>query len=80
MIDKQKRFIVHKLREISRNFEELAEAILDENSTSVSESYDPNYGDGKVCVCGHTYHRHFDSYGNMEPVGCKYCECDKYSE
>jgi len=29
-----------------------------------------------ICICGHTYHRHFDSYENMRPVGCKYCGCD----
>lgn len=29
-----------------------------------------------ICICGHTYHRHFDTYENMRPVGCKYCGCD----
>ena len=37
--------------------------------------YNPNYGDGRICKCGHQYHRHFDSYENMCPVGCKYCDC-----
>jgi hypothetical protein len=35
--------------------------------------YDPNYGDDIPCECGHPYYRHFDTYDDMEPVGCKYC-------
>ena len=35
--------------------------------------YDPNFGDQKLCKCGHHYYRHFDSYEDMNPVGCKYC-------
>jgi len=35
--------------------------------------YDPNYGDDKLCKCGHAYYRHFDTYDNMINVGCKYC-------
>lgn len=28
------------------------------------------------CVeCEHPYFRHFDSYDEMRPVGCKYCSC-----
>ena len=38
--------------------------------------YDPNYGDDILCVCGHPYYRHFDTYEQMAPVGCKYCPCD----
>jgi hypothetical protein len=37
--------------------------------------YDPTFGDDKVCACGHAYYRHFDTYDNMSPVGCKYCHC-----
>ena len=37
--------------------------------------YNPNYGDDRVCQCGHPYHRHFDSYENMQAIGCKYCPC-----
>lgn len=46
----------------------------------VDEKYNPNYGDDKICKCGHPYHRHFDSYENMENVGCKYCGCYKFEE
>ena len=38
----------------------------------------PKYGDEKLCKCGHPYHRHFDSYEGMAPVGCKYCRCDEF--
>ena len=41
----------------------------------IERAYNPNYGDNKYCKCGHVYHRHFDSYENMDPVGCKYCNC-----
>lgn len=27
------------------------------------------------CVCGHQHYRHFDSYEDNRPVGCKYCGC-----
>ena len=48
-------------------------------------TYNPDYGDNRICVCGHEYHRHFDSYPNMmgevmEPVGCKYCPCYRFTE
>ena len=37
--------------------------------------YDKEFGDDKICQCGHPYYRHFDTYDNMSPIGCKYCEC-----
>jgi hypothetical protein len=42
--------------------------------------YDPEFGDDRVCECGHSYYRHFDSYEHMEPIGCKYCSCYKFKE
>lgn len=42
--------------------------------------YNPNYGDNRICVCGHTYYRHFDPYEQMENIGCKYCECHTFVE
>lgn len=44
------------------------------------KDYDPEFGDERVCQCGHKYHRHFDSYEDMAPVGCKYCACDEFVE
>ena len=39
--------------------------------------YDREYGDNRLCKCGHPYYRHFDTYDGMKNVGCKYCgwEC-----
>lgn len=30
------------------------------------------------CTCGHPYYRHFDTYEEMSPVGCKYCPCPRF--
>lgn len=46
----------------------------------VDMAYNPEYGDNRICTCGHPYHRHFDSYEDMEPCGCKYCSCDEFVE
>lgn len=40
---------------------------------SLADQYDPNYGDNNECLCGHEYYRHFDTYDDMAPIGCKYC-------
>lgn len=42
--------------------------------------YNPHYGDDRICKCGHPYYRHFDTYKNMEAVGCKYCTCMVFVE
>jgi len=42
--------------------------------------YNPKYGDDRICKCGHPYYRHFDTYENMNNVGCKYCYCQKFIE
>lgn len=42
--------------------------------------YNPKFGDGKKCECGHDYYRHFDSYDDMYPIGCKYCECYTFKQ
>lgn len=46
----------------------------------IVREYNPNYGDERICECGHSYSRHFDSYEDMEPVGCKYCSCYDFVE
>jgi len=51
-----------------------------EVKTIITEEYNPKYGDNRICVCGHPYYRHFDSYKEMEPCGCKYCECYIFEE
>ena len=42
--------------------------------------YNPSYGDDRLCKCGHPYYRHFDSYDDNAPVGCKYCDCYTFEE
>lgn len=46
---------------------------------TITKQYNPNYGDNKLCTCGHPYYRHFDSYEGMAPVGCKYCGCEEFT-
>ena len=43
-------------------------------------AYKPEYGDDRVCRCGHPYYRHFDTYEDMAAVGCKYCGCGNFKE
>ena len=33
------------------------------------------YHENAECECGDPYYRHFDTYENMEAIGCKYCGC-----
>ena len=41
----------------------------------IERLYNTDFGDDKVCGCGHSYYRHFDTYEEMSDVGCKYCDC-----
>ena len=56
------------------------EPYLIEHRVDTERSYNKSYGDDKECECGHPYHRHFDSYERMYPIGCKYCQCDTFTE
>lgn len=49
---------------------------VESSESELAEQYDPNYGDNKECLCGHPYYRHFDTYEDMSPIGCKYCHQD----
>lgn len=51
---------------------------LTKRVTRTVRMYNPAYGDSKLCACGHPYYRHFDTYEEMEAVGCKYCACYKF--
>jgi hypothetical protein len=53
---------------------------LEETKVIVIRKYNPNYGDDRICECGHSYYRHFDTYEDMYPCGCKYCGCDEFKE
>ena len=35
-------------------------------------------GDPDCGECSRPYHRHYDSYEECEPVGCKYCGCNTW--
>ena len=48
---------------------------IEEEVVTIERRYNPNYGDDRVCECGHTYYRHFDPWEDMRAVGCKYCDC-----
>lgn len=45
------------------------------NCLSQEKLFNPKYDNNAVCQCGHSYYRHFDSYEDNSPVGCKYCNC-----
>lgn len=47
---------------------------------TIVKVYNPNYGNNRICRCGHPYYRHFDTYEEMDPVGCKYCDCYEFIE
>lgn len=53
------------------NYSGTPPAISEEDQ--LAEQYDANFGDNKLCLCGHPYYRHFDTYDNMSAIGCKYC-------
>lgn len=56
------------------------EPYLTEEVVTVVYKYNSNYGDDRVCMCGHEYYRHFDTYDDMAAVGCKYCDCMEFVE
>jgi hypothetical protein len=59
---------------------ELEKPYLIETKILTTRVYNEQYGDYRECKCGHDYERHFDSYMEMDPCGCKYCACDDFKE
>lgn len=60
-------------------FQEYEVTLLQKNIDALTDSipkYNESFGDNIVCKCGHVYHRHFDTYDDMNFVSCKYCNCD----
>lgn len=49
-------------------------------TVKTTRHYNPDYGDDRVCQCGHAYYRHFDTYEEMYACGCKYCGCYEFVE
>ena len=75
--------LVHDKRVTTDNVEFVVGSIMEGLHGPGPELYDPAFGDERQCVCGHSYHRHFDSYEDMDPVGCKYfmdCGCKGFKE
>ncbi len=58
----------------------MEEPYIELTVTTVERKYNPNYGDDRKCKCGHPYYRHFDTYDDMYPCGCKYCDCFTFEE
>jgi hypothetical protein len=59
---------------------EIAKMLLTKIPKMGYAKYDSSFGDNRVCECGHPYYRHFDTYDQMSPIGCKYCRCYAFVE
>lgn len=55
--------------------DKVEEPYIIETRVDVIKKFNPDYDGEAICKCGHTYYRHFDTYEDMENVGCKYCRC-----
>lgn len=42
------------------------------------QPWDKDADQDALCTCGHPYYRHFDTYEDMYPNGCKYCACREF--
>lgn len=58
----------------------IAEEILGSYASNGRPKFDPNHDENETCKCGHPYHGHFDTYDDMYPTGCKYCDCDVFEK
>ena len=81
-ISKIKKVLDGVAKEMKQDDNSLESPYLIKTKTKIITTfrYNPSYGDDRICKCGHPYHRHFDSYENMNPVGCKYCGCNDFEE
>jgi len=78
----------HFLNEIKSNLEKIETDNPNLNNnpyiitekTVIEKKYNKDFGDERVCECGHPYYRHFDTYDNMYACGCKYCGCQNFIE
>ena len=62
---------------------EKQEPYLKKETTTVEYIHNPMYPSDRLCTlisCQHPYYRHFDTYDDMYPVGCKYCDCFEFQE
>jgi hypothetical protein len=65
---------------LRKNFNLVSERLKNQLDTKIARLWDENHDQNAKCECGHVYHRHFDSWEDMEPIGCKYCQCDTFKE
>ena len=77
---KARKDIIEELKTFDWNTLDDADLIDAWSITKSPPKYDSNFGDDRICKCGHPYYRHFDTYENMRPVGCKYCLCYMFKE
>jgi len=42
--------------------------------------YNPNYGNDRVCICGHKYRDHFKGAEELHQVGCAECGYHAFKE
>lgn len=81
LTSEQKHELLNKINNGSHTeCQEIARELLIAINECGGRVYDENFGDDKKCSCGHSYYRHFDSYDDMKPVGCKYCSCSGFVE
>jgi hypothetical protein len=55
--------------------------VLAEAGKQTKPKFDPSVDLDLICqnpTCEHPYERHFDTYEDMRPVGCKYCNCQEF--
>jgi len=71
--------VLGRIKEGSNTQEDLSR--LAAALTDHRQVWDEKHDQDALCAkCGHAYYRHFDTYADMEPVGCKYCSCDAFVE
>ena len=65
---------------LGRNLWPDTQGALSQLMHEYSRRWDPDMDENAECECGDPYYRHFDTYDDMSPVGCKYCECWTFKE
>jgi hypothetical protein len=53
---------------------------IEETFIFTTKKYNANYGDDRICECGHSYIKHFDMFDILIPHRCKTCECAEFVE
>lgn len=64
--------------EILETWTSIVEQTTDGYADNDRPKWDENHDENETCKCGHPYYRHFDTYEDMYPIGCKYCNCYEF--